>query len=208
VRGGDDPLDDSAVHPESYAVVAKMARDLGVDVRGLVGRSELVDRIDVAKYVDASIGLPTLRDIVAELKKPGRDPRAQFEAVGFDPSVTAFEHVREGMQLAGVVTNVTQFGAFVDVGVHQDGLVHVSELSHRFVKDPAEVVKVGDRVKVRVIKVDAARRRIGLSMKPEKGTQPSAAGSPPKPEPKKPEPKKPEPKKPFNNPFADAFSKK
>lgn len=197
VRGGDDPLDDSAVHPERYAVVAKMARDLDVDVRGLVGNATLIDRIDIGRYVDASIGLPTLQDIVAELKKPGRDPRAQFEAVGFDPSVTAFEHVKEGMVLAGVVTNVTQFGAFVDIGVHQDGLVHVSELSHRFVKDPADVVKVGDRVKVRVITVDAARRRIGLSMKASSQPTVDSRQSQKKPD-----------KKPFNNPFADAFSKK
>src|SRR5207237_7443355 len=120
-------------------------------------------------------GLPTLRDIAAELQKPGRDPRAEFTAVEFDPDVTELSHVQEGMLLAGVITNVTQFGAFVDVVVHQDGLVHVSELAHRFVKDPAEVVKAGERVRVRVIKIDAERRRIGLSIK-----QASApAGRPP-----------------------------
>jgi uncharacterized protein len=174
VHGAAHPLDDSAVHPESYDVVEKMAKDLGVDVNALVGNRELLKKIELPKYVDARRGLPTLKDILGELEKPGRDPRAEFEEVGFDPSVTEFEHVKEGMLLQGVVTNVTQFGAFVDVGVHQDGLVHVSELAHRFVKDPSEVVKVGDRVKVKVLNVDAQRRRIGLSVK-----QASAPPSPP-----------------------------
>jgi uncharacterized protein len=215
VRDGDNPLDDSAVHPESYDVVAKMAGDLGVDVQGLVGRGEIVKKIDPNQYVDDRRGLPTLKDILDELTKPGRDPRAEFEAVGFDPEVTEFEHVKEGMVLNGVVTNVTQFGAFVDIGVHQDGLVHVSELAHRFVKDPAEVAKVGDRVKVKVIKIDTERRRIGLSIKqasapptPQKPQPPS--GSPPR-KPGAPPPKKSPPppvKTPFNNPFAAAFGKK
>ena len=224
VRGGDNPLDNSAVHPESYDVVEKMAKDLGVDVRGLVGRTDMVSKIDAQKYADETRGLLTLKDILGELTKPGRDPRAEFEEVGFDPSVTEFEHVKEGMVLAGVVTNVTQFGAFVDVGVHQDGLVHVSELAHRFVKDPAEVVKVGDRVKVKVLNIDAGRRRIGLSIK--QATAPAAGGPKPPgppnpsgprppsgprgPQPKGPGPKAPPPpgKTPFNNPFAAAFGKK
>ncbi len=220
VRGGDNPLDNSAVHPESYDVVARMAKDLGVDVRGLVGRVDMVSKIDAGKYVDETRGLPTLKDILGELTKPGRDPRAEFEEVGFDPSVTEFEHVKEGMVLAGVVTNVTQFGAFVDVGVHQDGLVHVSELAHRFVKDPAEVVKVGDRVKVKVLNVDGQRKRIGLSIKQATAPSPPKPPSAPKPPsgPKPPSssgpaPKKPSPppapgKTPFNNPFAAAFGKK
>jgi uncharacterized protein len=216
VRGGENPLDDSAVHPESYDIVERMARDLGVDVRGLVGNGALARRLELGRYVDERRGLPTLRDVVGELEKPGRDPRAEFEEIGFDPDVTEFEHLKEGMLLAGVVTNVTQFGAFVDVGVHQDGLVHVSELAHRFVKDPAEVVKVGERVRVKVIKVDAQRRRIGLSIK--------AASAPPTPQPKAPtqtktqtktpetksKPKTPpsetKAKTPFNNPFAAALS--
>jgi uncharacterized protein len=214
VRGAGNPLDNSAVHPESYDVVEKMAKDLGVDVQGLVGRSDMVSKIDLGRYVDERRGLPTLKDIVDELKKPGRDPRAEFEEVGFDPSVTEFEHVKEGMVLAGVVTNVTQFGAFVDIGVHQDGLVHVSELAHRFVKDPAEVVKVGDRVKVKVLKVDAERRRIGLSVKqatapsgpPPSGPRPPSG--PKGPPPKKPSAPPPPAKTPFNNPFAAAFGKK
>jgi uncharacterized protein len=213
---GDNPLDNSAVHPESYDVVERMAKDLGVDVRGLVGRADMASKIELGKYVDERRGLPTLKDIVDELKKPGRDPRAEFEEVGFDPSVTEFEHVKDGMVLAGVVTNVTQFGAFVDIGVHQDGLVHVSELAHRFVKDPAEVVKVGDRVKVKVLNVDAQRRRIGLSIKQasapgpvqKDAPQPPPKGPPPSKGPKAPAPKGPPPKTPFNNPFAAAFGKK
>jgi uncharacterized protein len=216
---GENPLDNSAVHPESYDVVSRMAKDLGVDVKGLVGSKDLAKKIDASKYVDERRGLPTLKDIVDELGQPGRDPRAEFEEVGFDPDITAFEHVKEGMVLAGVITNVTQFGAFVDIGVHQDGLVHVSELAHRFVKDPAEVAKVGDRVKVRVIKVDAERRRIGLSIKQASAPPQAAAPSQPRPQqqqqqqrpqqkggaPQKPAQKKPEP---FNNPFAAAFRDK
>jgi len=218
VRGAKNPLDNSAVHPESYDVVERMAKDLGVDVEGLVGRSEMIGKIDANQYVDERRGLLTLKDILGELTKPGRDPRAEFEEVGFDPSVTEFDHVREGMVLQGVVTNVTQFGAFVDVGVHQDGLVHVSEIAHRFIKDPAEVLKVGDRVKVKVVKVDIERRRIGLSIKQTTAAPPSGPPpSGPKPSgyptrrddrgPKKPPPAPPA-KTPFNNPFANAFNKK
>jgi protein Tex len=165
IREGTNPLDASAVHPESYDVVERMADDLGVDVANLVGRSDLVRRLELARYVDDRRGEPTVRDILVELEKPGRDPRDAFEEVGFRDDVTEFEHLKEGMVLAGVVTNVTAFGAFVDVGVHQDGLVHVSELANRFVRDPTEVAKVGDRVRVKVIKIDGERRRIGLSLK-------------------------------------------
>ncbi|HRR33611.1 MAG TPA: Tex family protein [Kiritimatiellia bacterium] len=170
IRGSEHPLDASAVHPERYALVEQMAADLGVELSELVGNSARVDKIDISKYVSESVGEPTLRDIIAELKKPGRDPRATFEKPAFRDDVTEFEHVKEGMVLEGIVTNVTAFGAFVDIGVHQDGLVHVSELSDRFVRDPAEVVKAGDKLKVRVLSVDKARRRIALSAK----TQPSA----------------------------------
>jgi uncharacterized protein len=167
IRGGDEPLDQSAVHPERYPLVARMAGDLGVDPGALVGNAALADKVQITRYVDPAeaVGLPTLQDIVAELKKPGRDPRAEFADVGFDPDVTELAHVREGMVLQGIVTNVAAFGAFVDIGVHQDGLVHVSELANRFVKDPAEVVKVGDRVRVKVLAVDLPRKRIGLSLK-------------------------------------------
>ena len=165
IRGAKNPLDASAVHPESYDVVERMAADVGVAVASLVGRPDMVRTLELTRYVDERRGEPTLRDIVAELEKPGRDPRDAFQEVGFRDDVTAFEHLQEGMILAGVVTNVTAFGAFVDVGVHQDGLVHVSELANRFVRDPAEIVKVGDRVRVKVLKIDGERRRIGLSLK-------------------------------------------
>ena len=165
IRGG-DPLDDSAVHPERYAVVERMAKDLGVPLRQLVGNGELVRRIDWRRYVSEDLGEPTLKDILAELEKPGRDPRGDFEPPSFREDVQRLEDVREGMVLQGVVTNVTAFGAFVDVGVHQDGLVHVSQLSAKFVRDPAEVVKVGDRITVRVLEVDLARKRLSLSAKP------------------------------------------
>ena len=180
IRAAKNPLDASAVHPERYGLVERMAKELAVEVSGLVGSPALARSIDLRKYVTDEVGEPTLRDIIAELEKPGRDPRDSFEEAGFRDDVTAFEHLNEGMVLAGVVTNVTAFGAFVDVGVHQDGLVHVSELAHRFVKDPAEVVKAGERVKVKVIKLDRERRRIGLSIK-QASTPPAPTGRPPEP---------------------------
>jgi uncharacterized protein len=164
VRGG-EPLDDSAVHPERYELVGRMARDLGTEVAALAGSPALVGRVDWRRYVTADVGEPTLRDILAELEKPGRDPRGDFSAPAFRDDLRSLEDVREGMVLQGVVTNVTAFGAFVDVGVHQDGLVHVSELANRFVRDPAEVVRVGDRLAVKVLGVDLARRRLSLSAK-------------------------------------------
>jgi uncharacterized protein len=162
---GSAPLDDSAVHPERYALVGVMARDLGTDVGALVGSPALVSRVDWRRYVSEEVGEPTLRDILSELEKPGRDPRGDFSAPAFRDDLHALEDVREGMVLQGVVTNVTAFGAFVDVGVHQDGLVHVSELANRFVRDPNEVARVGDRVTVKVLGVDLARRRLSLSVK-------------------------------------------
>ena len=163
IRGAANPLDASAVHPERYALVERMAGDLGVKVGDLVGNSELAARIDVRRYVTNDVGEPTLKDIVEELKKPGRDPRAVFERPAFRDDVTTIDDVQEGMTLEGIVTNVTAFGAFVDIGVHQDGLVHISELADRYVSDPSEVVKTGDKIKVRVIGVDRARNRIALS---------------------------------------------
>ena len=163
IRGAANPLDASAVHPERYELVQTMASDLGVDVAALVGNAALADRIDVRKYITNDVGEPTLKDIVSELKKPGRDPRAVFEKPAFRDDVTTIDDVHEGMTLEGVVTNVTAFGAFVDIGIHQDGLVHVSELADRFIRDPAEVVKAGDRIMVRVIGVDKARNRVSLS---------------------------------------------
>jgi protein Tex len=177
IREGDEPLDASAVHPERYPLVAQMARDLGLDRGALVGNPALADRLQLTRYVDPAhdVGLPTLQDILCELKKPGRDPRAEFTQVGFDPQLTELAQVKEGMVLHGVVTNVAAFGAFVDIGVHQDGLVHVSELAWRFVKDPSELVKVGDHVRVKVLSVDLARKRMGLSIK-------ALAAPPPGPE--------------------------
>ncbi|MFL5607773.1 MAG: Tex family protein [Gemmatimonadaceae bacterium] len=165
VRGGTHPLDASAVHPERYALVEAMAADLGVPLRELIADETRVASIDPAKYVSDTVGLPTLRDILAELRKPGRDPRAAFAAPAFRDDVTEPKDLREGMELEGVVTNIVAFGAFVDVGVHQDGLVHVSQLADRYVSDPNQVVTVGQRVKVRVMSVDLQRNRIALTMK-------------------------------------------
>lgn len=163
VRDSDNPLDRSAVHPERYKLVEKIATDMGISLKDLVGNTEQVGNIDIERYLGDGVGEPTLLDIMEELKKPGRDPRDTFEAPQFREDVNTLEDLREGMTLEGVVTNVTAFGAFVDVGVHQDGLVHISELADHFVKDPRTLVKVGDKISVRVIGVDLERRRISLS---------------------------------------------
>jgi uncharacterized protein len=165
IRGAENPLDASAVHPERYSLVERIAKDAGVDVRALVGNEQLAAKIPWASYVSGDVGLPTLEDIRREVGKPGRDPRDTFEAPTFRDDVRKIEDVKPGMELEGSVTNVTAFGAFVDLGVHQDGLVHVSQLSDRFVKDPHAVVRVGDRIKVRVLEVDLARKRIALTAK-------------------------------------------
>jgi len=165
IRNGVNPLDASAVHPESYPVVERMAADIGCGVEDLIRDPRLRRSIDIKAYVTDTVGLPTLKDIMKELEKPGRDPRAEFELFQFDEHVHEPSDLTEGMVLPGIVTNVTAFGAFVDIGVHQDGLVHISQLADRFVKDPAEVVKVHQKVTVKVISVDLERKRIGLSMK-------------------------------------------
>jgi len=165
VSGGEEPLDGSAVHPESYPIVRRMAQDQSCSVRDLLADGKRRSAIDLGRYVTEKTGLPTLKDILAELEKPGRDPRATFESAVFDAEVKELEDLRAGMILPGVVTNVTAFGAFVDVGVHQDGLVHVSRLGDRFVADPASVVRPGQLVTVAVVDVDLPRRRISLSMK-------------------------------------------
>ncbi|WP_043584133.1 Tex family protein, partial [Geminisphaera colitermitum] len=175
----ENPLDASGVHPESYPVVEKMAADLGVSVADLIRDEKLRRKINLDAYVTDSVGLPTLNDIMKELAKPGRDPRAKFETFAFDDSVHKPEDLKPGMKLPGIVTNVTAFGAFVDVGVHQDGLVHVSQLSDTFVKDASEVVKPGQKVRATVIEVDLARNRIALSLRtnPQIGSRtPAAAG--------------------------------
>ncbi|RYZ07715.1 MAG: RNA-binding transcriptional accessory protein [Myxococcales bacterium] len=214
VRGGEHPLDSSAVHPERYELVERIAKDLGVPVASLVGNAELVKRIDRARYQSTEVGSFTLDDIFAELLRPGRDPRDEFQPPQFRDDVRTLEDLQPGMQLEGVVTNVTAFGAFVDVGVHQDGLVHVSQLADRFVKDPSEVVKVGDKVSVRVLEVDLQRRRIALTRK--SGAQPAPAPGTASPAPDararkgttKPAAPMPKPAETFrNNPFASHFRK-
>lgn len=165
IRNGENPLDASAVHPESYHIVEQMAADLNCTVQDLLRSEELRKKINPKKYVTDKVGLPTLRDILNELAKPGRDPREQFEAFAFDERVHDISDLKVGMRLPGIVTNVTDFGAFVDIGVHQDGLVHLSQLADRFVQHPSEVVKVHQRVTVTVTEVDVERRRIALSMK-------------------------------------------
>ncbi len=165
IQTGDNPLDVSAVHPEAYPVVARMAQDIGKTVREMIGNTALLKRLKPEKYTDERFGVPTVCDIFSELEKPGRDPRPEFRTARFAEGVEALKDLQPGMMLEGVVTNVTNFGAFVDIGVHQDGLVHISALADRYVKDPREVVKAGDIVKVKVQEVDLARKRIALSMR-------------------------------------------
>jgi len=176
VRGGAHPLDASAVHPERYELVERIAKDLGVPVASLVGSAEQIARIDPKRYLAGDVGEFTLFDILAELRKPGRDPRATFEPPKFRDDVRTMEDLKPGMQLEGVVTNVTAFGAFVDVGVHQDGLVHISQLADKFVKDPSDVVKVGDKISVKVMDVDLVRKRIALTAKTRPAGEPVARG--------------------------------
>lgn len=164
IARGDNPLDNSAIHPERYAIVEKMACDLGAGIGQLIGNEALIGKIKPSDYVTDSIGMPTLLDILNELKKPGVDPRKEFKSVAFSAEINKLEDLKADMVLDGVVTNVANFGAFVDIGVHQDGLVHISKLSSKFVKDPHDVVSVGDHVKVKVLAVDCTLKRIGLSM--------------------------------------------
>jgi uncharacterized protein len=164
-----NPLDNSAVHPESYHVVEQMAKDCGCSVVDLINNKGTRETIDIKKYVTTESGLPTLTDIMKELEKPGRDPREQIEAFEFDSSVQTIEDLHEGMELPGIVTNITNFGAFVDIGVHQDGLVHVSQMADKYVSDPTQVVRLHQHVRVKVIAVDLRRQRISLSMKGMKG---------------------------------------
>jgi len=210
IHDGANPLDASAVHPESYPVVDAMARDQNCAVADLMADASLRAKIEVSRYVTDQIGRPTLMDILAELAKPGRDPRQAFEAIEFAEGVNQLSDLEPGMTLPGIVTNVTAFGAFVDIGVHQDGLVHISELSDSFVKDPADFVNVQQKVKVRVIAVDLERKRISLSMK----SQPNAPTAAPQPKkaPRRNEAAKRKKKRTrntaFNNPFEEALRKK
>ncbi len=163
IRGGDVPLDNSAVHPESYSVVGRMATKLGTVPESLVGNATLSQKLRAEDFVDAKFGLPTILDIIAELGKPGRDPRSEFRVVRFDETVNQLEDLKPGMVLEGVITNVTHFGAFIDIGVHQDALIHISQLANTYIKDPSEVVSVGDVTKVKVLEIDVARKRISVS---------------------------------------------
>ena len=160
-----NPLDNSAVHPERYALVKQMAKDCGCAVVDLIGKSERLKQIDLKRYVSGEVGLPTLTDIIHELEKPGRDPREELEEFNFDERVHEVSDLIPGMILPGIVTNITKFGAFVDIGVHQDGLVHISQLANRFVSDPVEVVKLHQHIQVRVLEIDIRRNRISLSMR-------------------------------------------
>ncbi len=210
IPGSAHPLDASAVHPESYPVVDRMATDLDCTVADLLKAGALRERIDPHRYVTAKTGLPTLKDILSELAKPGRDPRDAFEAFAFADGIATLDDLEAGMQLPGIVTNVTRFGAFVDVGVHQDGLVHISELADRFVKDPIDVVKVHQKVQVTVLAVDRDRRRIGLSMRSQPGKKrPPRGGERSRPRGRKQSPGETgkNTRRPFNNPFADLLDR-
>ncbi|WP_288408732.1 Tex family protein [Acinetobacter soli] len=197
VLNGSEPLDASAVHPESYGLVEKMVQAKATTVKDLIGNSEIIRQIKADEFVDDTFGLPTVQDVLTELEKPGRDPRPEFRTAKFRDDVTEVAQLTEGMQLEGVVTNVTNFGAFVDVGVHQDGLVHISELANEFVSDPHKVVKPGQIVQVRVIQVDVERKRVNLSMRPEGSEAPAKAARAPRRENHEPRPeRKPQHKRP------------
>ncbi|RLC26196.1 MAG: RNA-binding transcriptional accessory protein [Deltaproteobacteria bacterium] len=212
---GENPLDASAVHPESYYIVDAIARDLETMVVDIIKKPDVRDQIDISKYVTDAVGIPTLNDILDELAKPGRDPRKKFEVFAFADGIEKIEDLRPGMKIPGIVTNITAFGAFVDIGVHQDGLVHVSQMADRFVKNPADIVKVQQKVTVTVLEVDLARNRISLSMKSQaekSGTDVENSGL------KKAQKRNKKPKNknkknlssgnaPFNNPLAEALIK-
>ncbi|MGE4489019.1 MAG: Tex family protein [Kiritimatiellales bacterium] len=207
IHGSENPLDASAVHPERYKLVEQIASDLGEPLNKLVGNVEIVSKIKIEKYTGGDVGELTLKDIIDELKKPGRDPREQFEEVGFRDDVMTMNDLKEGMELKGIVTNVTAFGAFVDIGVHQDGLVHISQLCDRFISDPSEVVHAGDRITVKVLEVDLERKRISLTARknPEQPARRSGGGNRPQTDRgQRPQPQRRQPPRGFtNNPFAN-----
>jgi uncharacterized protein len=214
IPAAENPLDASAVHPESYYIVDTMAKDLETTVVDIMKSSEIRNQIDVAKYVTYSVGIPTLNDILHELSKPGRDPRDKFEEFSFADGIEKMDDLKPGMKIPGIVTNITAFGAFVDIGVHQDGLVHISHMSNRFVKNPADIVKVQQKITVTVLEVDPARNRISLSMKSSSDHASKAARNPHKKK-QKTSVRKPTPKKrkisrkntSFGNPLAEALKK-
>ena len=196
---GSNPLDTSAVHPEAYPVVERILADMKRPIKDVMADTSVLKKVDPARYTDEKFGLPTVKDILRELEKPGRDPRPEFKTAAFKEGVEEIKDLQPGMLLEGVVTNVTNFGAFVDIGVHQDGLVHISMMSHKFIKDPREVVKAGDVVKVKVLEVDAARKRIALTMKLDESAprarpgEPSGARRDVRPAPQRPQQRAPEP---------------
>lgn len=197
IMNGDNALDASCVHPEAYPLVQKIISDKKVSIKEIIGNRELLQSINAEQYVDENFGLPTIRDVLRELEKPGRDPRPEFRTAQFKEGVEDIKDLEQGMVLEGVVSNVTNFGAFVDIGVHQDGLVHISAMTNRFITDPRSVVKAGDIVKVKVVEVDKERRRIGLSMKLNDEQAPAVLQKANKPQPakKQAEQKQPEFKK-------------
>ncbi len=165
IPNGDNPLDNSAVHPESYPIVERMAKDLNSTPEELISNKSLIDKIDINRYKTEIAGEATLTDILQELEKPGRDPRSKVQVLEFDPNIRAITNLKEGMILPGIVTNITNFGCFVDVGIKENGLVHISEMANRFVSDPSEVVSLHQHVNVKVLSVDIQRGRIQLSLK-------------------------------------------
>jgi uncharacterized protein len=216
VVGGDNPLDASAVHPESYRVVANIAARQQRDIGSMIGDATFLRGLDPAAYTDDKVGLLTVKDILSELAKPGRDPRPEFKMAAFQEGVEKISDLVPDMILEGTVTNVTAFGAFVDIGVHQDGLVHISALAERFVKDPREVVKAGDIVRVKVMEIDPQRKRIGLSMRltdkageqaTTRGPSSRRQGSDPKPRREKPKADRPAAGGAFAAAFAEARKK-
>ena len=211
IRDGKNPLDGSAVHPESYHIVDAMAKDTGCSVADLMTEDDIRKTIDLTRYVTDTVGMPTLSDIMVELSRPGRDPRERFESFRFAEGVEKIEDVRSGMKLPGIVTNITAFGVFVDIGVHQDGLVHISELSDKYVKTPADVVKVHQKVFVTVLEVDLQRKRISLSMKNRQAGSDGSLKEVEKTKAKNEAPaqsRESRPKRFVNTPFSEAFRKK
>lgn len=212
IMQGDNPLDASGVHPEAYSLVEKILTKKSTDISQIIGNHDLLQSVNAADFIDDHFGLPTVQDVLRELEKPGRDPRPEFKTANFKEGIEDIGDLKEGMILEGVVSNVTNFGAFVDIGVHQDGLVHISAMTNRFISDPRTIVKAGDIVKVRVVEVDKERRRIGLSMrleveKPRQNIEPIRTPGKPKNKKTVPEKKPPVMKPIFNTAMADALSK-
>ena len=215
INNGSDPLDNSSVHPEAYPVVKRICEHNSIDVNSLMGNSDFLNKLAANDYIDDKFGLPTVTDIISELDKPGRDPRPEFKTAEFKAGVEKISNLKPGMILEGVVSNVANFGAFVDVGVHQDGLVHISSITNKFISDPREVVKAGDIVKVKVVEVDAARKRISFTMRLDDDIDTSnkpAAPAAQKPrtnnnsQPRAAKPKRDNGNALMGNAFADAFA--